>query len=795
LAVREVRLPDKPLTARDILAGLGPQQELKPYDDPTWAGQLGHKFEQAASGLGAGPSVTGSAGEIGQTIGGILGSLSLHDAIPNLQEAYNRFRYGQPVQGAMSVLSALPMVPEASAVKGVEKDVAENVVKNSVNVPSIRGVPVEQAIETARTEPHLIPAGQGSRSGFIGGPPDVQTAADLIQRRSDFDKYVGADPRGWDWYDRYRAGMQRATGGDEEMNRWMSPMQGSWSQGVNPSSEQGYVLKEANSAIAGQPTRANYQTQHDAFQRAIESGDPNQMQLGDKTEQYAALVNPDQPPNAGAVGVNDFRYANQWGYRPEDLETRAGKVSLTQPQHQFLDYETALAVDRANQLQLGGKSDWTGEQLQAAPWVRQKALALSDPTDPKTRLDLRGNYPAAFEEANKTAPDFYEKHAANATWEAQPGVTTGHLPGSVTASPEERQAYIDAPGSWAAAPSMGLETGEQPRDAIYGGLRLQGPQGPTGVGMYTLPSRPMTGVFEGQNNPGMVARPLVAFDTGGGAKTVSPADQSILNAGETVRSAFGAQDAGAWSKPWKPDRLGAANSYFTPLDRPATVEELTAAKAAGAGYGMPEATDTGGGILTTNFGQPQGWSPGQRKQAVASMQGAAPADATGPGGLMKTDSGYIDLTPAWKQGVGSGAVTQQMLDAIGSTPELREAFNQNPYIPGVASAQAERDAGISGWGDVRPDLQNLRLVAGEGPGWVDRVQQGLETFKATGKLSALAGGAAATGAVFTPTAGFPATPDQAPPAAGPPSALLGQGPQFDDWWRQLQNQRFAGSAQ
>jgi hypothetical protein len=779
----------KPLTARDILNGLGPQQSASPYEDPTFAGQLQHRFEQGASGLGAGPSVTASAGEIGNTLGGILGSLSLHDAIPNLTEAYNRLRYGQPIQAAGSVLAALPMAPGAGA---VEKDIAENVAKNSVNVPSLRGLPVDQAIETARTEPHLIPAGQGSRSGFIGGPPDVQDAADLIQRRSEFDKYVGADPRGWDWYDRYRAGMNRATGGDPEMNAWMSPMQGSWSQGVNPSSELGYVLKEANSAIAGDPMRANYQTQHDAFQRAIESGDPWQMQLGDKTDQYAQLVNPDQPPNAGAIGVNDFRYANQWGYRPEDLETRSGKVSLTQPQHQFLDYETALAVDRANQLGLGGKTDWTGEQVQAAPWVRQKALALSDPTDPKTRLDLRGNYDAAFQEANKTAPDFYDKHAANATWEAQPGVSTGHLPGSADATPEERAAYMAAPGSWAVAPSMGLEGAEQPRDAIYGGLRL----GDTGVGMYTLPSRPMTGVFEGQNNPGMVARPLVAFDSTSAGRTVPAADQSILNAGETLRAGVSGQDAGAWNKSWKADAIGKANSYLMPLDRPATVDELTAAQSAGAGYGMPMSTDTGGGILSANFEDlsPQGWKPGQRKEAVAAMQTATPTDASAPGSLVKTDSGYIPLQSEWRQGVGSGAVTQKILDAVGTTPELQAAFDQNKYIPGVAQAQADRDAATGlDWGDPRPDLQNLRLTMAQGPGWVDQLKSGLAQFKATGSLPPLAGAATTGAAVFTPTAGYPATPDQV--VAGPPASLPGQGPQYDDWWRQLQNQRFAGAGQ
>ena len=335
---------------------------------------------------------------------------------------------------------------------------------------------------------------------------------------------------------------------------------------------------------------------------------------------------------------------------------------------------------------------------------------------------------------------------------------------------------------------MGLETGEQGRDAIYGGLRL----GDTGVGMYTLPSRPMTGVFQGQNNPGMVARPLVAFDSAGGVRTVMPGDQSILNAGETLRSGVSGQDAGAWNKIWKADTIGKANSWLQPLDRPATVEELTAAQGAGEGYGMPMSTDTGGGILSANFEDlsPQGWKPGQRREAIASMQSAAPAGAPS-GSLVKTDSGYIPLQEDWQKGVGSGAVTQKILDAIGATPELQAAFDQNKYIPGVASAQAERDASTGlNWGDPRADLQNLRLQIGQGPGWVDRLKTGLEQFKATGSLPPLAGAATTGAAVFTPTAGYPATPE-APATAAPPASLLGQGPQFDDWWRLLLGQRFA----
>ena len=78
--------------------------------------------------------------------------------------------------------------------------------------------------------------------------------------------------------------------------------------------------------------------------------------------------------------------------------------------------------------------------------------------------------------------------------------------------------------------------------------------------------------------------------------------------------------------------------------------------------------------------------------------------------------------------------------------------------------------------------------SGKAPAGLDRVRDNLATFKATGKLPALAGGAATGAAVFTPTAGYPAQPDQ------PPSQSVNQSPGFDDWWRQLQAQRFAQQA-
>ena len=116
--------------------------------------------------------------------------------------------------------------------------------------------------------------------------------------------------------------------------------------------------------------------------------------------------------------------------------------------------------------------------------------------------------------------------------------------------------------------------------------------------------------------------------------------------------------------------------------------------------------------------------------------------------------------PQWQQGVGSGAVTQKISDAIGTTPELQAAFDQNKYIPGVASAQVNKiSTSWLDWGDPRPDLQNLRLTMAQGPGWVDRAKAGLAQFKAKSFLRARA--RRRQGRRCSPNCGLPGDADRA----------------------------------
>ena len=593
---------------------------------------------------------------------------------------------------------------------------------SSTEIPNIRGLPVEDAIAIARTQPHLIKSGDQSEGFYIGSPRDATSKQWLNKRREEFDKYVAADPKGGDWYDRYRGGMGEVTGGDPLHNKWMSNQEGQWSAGVDPGSELHFALKENNASIAGMPVKAARPAQHEAHMAALEARDPGLYQLGDKTGEYARLVNPDQPLPPGGTGVNDFRFARSWGYTEPSGEAQKG--ALTSAAHRFTDMETALAVDRANKSNLGGRSDWTGEQLQAAPWVRQKAL------DIKSRNPAL-SYDEAFARANKTIADFFPRHEASATFEAQPGSVSGHLPESVKAGQAERGAYgTDPASSWATAPGG--------RDAIYSGLGVEG----TGNFMRVRPSQPMTGYYRTpvgvlESNPGEVARPLTTFTApktyeksfvgppeNEPFKTLTAHDRAIMDASEAFRGYVDAQNASAYHKNWTGGPQKEMNSLFFPRGGPADVNEMSALQAKASQHGLGDVVDTGKGLTSTSFYPPI--SEAQAQALGKDIKGGG-FKSFGEPTRVRTEGGYIDYTDKWPAGVGSGEATRHMLGYVNKTPELRAAFNNNPYLAERAAAKLSRDeAWASKWGATREDIQNARRIISEGPGAIDRLEAALK---------------------------------------------------------------------
>lgn len=709
-------------------------------------------------------------------------------AATNAKSDYNEGNYGSALINAAGAIPVPGAKAGSTAVKAAAKE-AKAAAKaiRSTELPAIREMPLTEAITTARKEPHLIKSGDQSEGVYVGSPRDIQSKRGLTNQRKAFDEYVAADPRGGDWYDRYREAMNTSTGGDPNKNLWASNAHGQFSAGVDPGSELQFVLKENNATLMGQPIKAARPAQHEAGLLAAATNDPSKYQLGDKTGEYARLVNPNQSQPPGATGVNDFRHARNWGYTEAGGGDQRG--ALTDAQHRFLDYETALSVDRANKANLDGRSTWTGEQLQAAPWVRQKAFAMLDQRPALTQKRMAeaqrmvdagvGSnsgktveqiardlaYEDAFVLANKTIGDFYPKHTAHATHEAMIGPNTGHLPGSVNATEAERLAFSRDPAStWATAP-MG-------RDAIYAGLQ----HGDTGISGRVMPTRPTQGIYQPpggllETNPGEVAQPLVAFTPGRGAvgpvgpqiprpKTIADADRQMLQSGETLRAYVDAQDAGAAHKTFA-GKPGESNSVLLPLNRPATKAELLAARDEAAKHGLNDVVDNGSGILATDFGGAPKMDTKGRRAAQEGLLGAVPGAPSAQG--VSVDSVYAPLVDEWKQGVGSGAATRTLLKEMNVTPEARAAFDQNPYLAERALAKVARDdAQVAKWGATREDIQNARKIIGDGPGWIGRLEEGLKN----GTLLPALGAAILSGAVLSagPKGSPNADPSEAPHA-------------------------------
>lgn len=662
--------------------------------------------------------------------GGLGNGIGIADFVPVLGSVLGANEAARGGNYTEAAVNLMPGAGPAKKVAGVSGNVGRDAIAKalpraqpaarSTEIPNIRGLPVDEAVAIARTQPHLIPAGDRSEGYYIGAPRNIGSKRALTNQRNAFDEYVAADPRGGDWYERYRAGMNEVTGGNPQQNKWMSNQEGQWSAGVDPGSELHFALKENNASIAGMPVKAARPAQHQAHLRALAANDPALYQLGDKTGEYASKINPDQlgPPNA--TGVNDFRYARSWGHTEPDGTPQKG--ALTSAGHTFLDMETALAVDRANKSNLGGRRNWSGEQVQAAPWVRQKALDIQGRGGKNADGSFKLSYDEAFERANKTITDFFPRHTAHATFEAQPGSVTGHLPGSVNSTTAARAEYAADPAStWATAPGG--------RDAIYAGLAVPG----TGNNMRVRPSQPMTGYYKNPEgvvevNPGEVARPLVTFDTPSTKqdpfKTLTPHDRAIMDASEAFRGYVDAQNASAYHKHWADGPANQMNSMFFPRSGPADPAEMSALQEKASKFGLGDVVDSGKGVTAASF------YPGQLAEQTLAMGKAVKAGdfkEFGEAARVRTEGGYIDYTDKWPQGVGSGAATRHMLEQVTKTPELRAAFNNNPYIAERALAKLDRDeAWASKWGLTRPDVQNARRILGEGPGGIDRLEAALK---------------------------------------------------------------------
>ena len=240
---------------------------------------------------------------------------------------------------------------------------------------------VDDAVAAARASGTLRCLGR-----FVGAPRSIQTLDDLQAARANSTP-ISTARRRLRLLDASPAGNQSLTGGEPigPMNGCRS-MEDIWSPA---STRKAKWAGWSRSSMGASRRRA----QARKLQRAARSADgrhrrqdPGSCSSAARPGNTPACVNPDQA-GPTATGVNDFRYANRWGFVPgEGVATATATSALTAAQHRWLDHETALAVGRANDSAASSAAPiGPAKQIQAMPWVRQKAEALIAARHPKTR--------------------------------------------------------------------------------------------------------------------------------------------------------------------------------------------------------------------------------------------------------------------------------------------------------------------------------------------------------------------------------------------------------------------------
>ena len=607
--------------------------------------------------------------------------------------------------------------------------------------------------EAANRGEHLKRMADGR---YVGGPRTVDSPQSLGAMRSSFDTQfdnaanaiaAADDPsRVGTWYDRVKS-AQALSNEPHQLPRSLE-QHAVYSAGVAPENELGFALKHLNSRELGAPEMAYRGAPMRNLDSAVAGYRPSNLafKIGEYRKKNDPFV-----ANEGPFGVNDFRSAQSWSYT--DPQGNPWKSGVTATMHPFIDAETALAVQRANQIGAGGRTDWQGPHLQEMPWVLGKA------EDQYSRR-FNGMYNAdkfggstleaikqAVRDANNTIADYFPKHNLSATWEAIPGRNTGHIPEMLSASPEEKLAYTRE-GSWAvptdtAATPSGNVVGAGNRDALYSALNLR-----------QLPSKDASGYYknsagEVETNPATLANVLMDFEKGSHA--IAPLSYNAAKATERFRGLIDAQEAVAANLPDVTNGAKGRSSVLIDMGgQQATPEQMmTLAKLVGPHGFSPTATDRG--VLLLNDAMEKGTPRqatalmkkfGEQLQQVSGGK-ARSAAYDGTRGFYEPalakwgDDGLVPTVP------GSGEATASVLQEFTNSPqEVARKLSESERVRGVIGKKMARD---SKYESARSDVQKTREFFRDAD-WqkaVELIRQGMAPAAAVASLGYSLNGMAA----------------------------------------------------
>ena len=555
-------------------------------------------------------------------------------------------------------------------------------------IASVRELDQTEAVRQARRGAHLV---RGTDGQYVGAPRGMDSPGALRALRRRLDQLSVEGEVGRDWYDASEAGNLEIAGPHADRTALLAAEQGLWSAGATPDVNLGHVIKGHNAYEAGAPVQVGRWPSTQG-QRYIDARDAGGVPSGGpKTGIYGGHLDPfvDSP----ITGTNDIWHARAFGYTNTD-----GSMfdrGLSPQEHAFMDAETLLSAERMNASR--STDIWDARGSQAAIWVRMKGAALAE----EKGLTLA----EGIAEARKSYPDYFNKNTLSATYEAIPGVDTGHLPGIQDATWAERQAYTDEV-PW---------TTEAGNDVIADAL-----------GMYSQRTTPGTGYFEGDVNPNRTARPLIARSAEVG---VDPRDAAVLTAAQATRGLLDAQNASAWHHVRTDAKAGQETSAALGLDRAATPDEMRGLEGLSEQH-FPIDTGTGVTLMADPFATVPASSRGVLKQVRGDWRDAIRGEDVrhgedllsyipGATGLERValNSNYQSLLELENAVPGGGVVTDEVLRLVDEADALAPTTSDRLSAPSIrrrAGLLAERDDLLAdAYGGVREDIQNFRRIFAE----------------------------------------------------------------------------------
>jgi hypothetical protein len=549
----------------------------------------------------------------------------------------------------------------------------------AITATTLRDKPLDEAIQIASTEQHLIPKPEG---GYVGAPYNVRDTNDIANMRNSFDEAVriGASIKGDQWYKLARELVEDIAPNDPLQQRQLAQALGLFSAQATPNTNLGFTIQARNAYQVGSPaSRVRTGAQASKYNTARDTG--GDIPLGKKTEIYGINLDPNQPWTT--TGTNDIWHARAFGYT--NPKGKPWDSALSAQHHAFLDAETVLAVKRANEMKLGGRSDWTAPEIQAASWVGRKAQGL---LGKKRTPDM----PSALAEAAQGYTEALPKYTAYGTAEATPGKGIGHLESVASGPAALRERF-------AADPRSSYAPGG--RDIYH-----------DAAGLYQRDTVPTTGVFEGpagvEVNPGQAARPLVSYSGKSGERAWDKASEQLLRGTEAVKAYVGAQRMGAASGLVPTNKAGRSTSFQFPSGGQWTPQQVTDVQNIGAKYDVPSVVHYGDEAVLTNWeGRPKGFSARDEKALGTDLANYL---KTQPGQRTEMLATSVDYGPQWEAGHGSGQVTAKLREQL--NPTMIANLDASPAVRAHVAGLIERDLQFANetGSPQRADLTNARNI-------------------------------------------------------------------------------------